>query len=145
MGFGLPAAIGAKLAKPKTAVLSVEGDGSFLMNSVELSTAVEYHIPIVVLLLNNYGWISIRDLQIRNFKKRVFGTEFNHTVDFEKLVTAYGAEYKKATTPAELKAAVASALNSEAVSVVEAQVYRRYPKDSTDDYGFWDIPSPYLK
>ena len=56
MGFALPAAMGAKLAQPKKLAVAVEGDGSFLMNNVELSTAVEHSIPVVVVVLNNYGW-----------------------------------------------------------------------------------------
>jgi acetolactate synthase-1/2/3 large subunit len=100
MGFAFPAAIEAKLARPSSPVVAVEGDGSFLMNNVELSTAVQLGIPIVV-VLNNYGWISIRDLQIRSFKERIFHTEFRkrdgslYTVDFEKISKAYGAEYMR--------------------------------------------------
>jgi len=143
MGFALPAAMGAKLAQPKKAAVAVEGDGSFLMNSVELSTAVENEIPIVVVILNNYGWVSIRDLQVRGLKKRVFGTEFANPVDFEKLTKAYGAEYKRVEKPDELKSAVRQAVSSESVSVVETIVERRFPNSGTFMYGYWDIPTPY--
>jgi acetolactate synthase-1/2/3 large subunit len=143
MGFALPAAMGAKLAQPRRLALAVEGDGSFLMNSVELSTAVEQKIPVVVLVLNNYGWISIRDLQIRGLKKRVFGTEFGVKVDFEKLATAYGAEYWRAEKPDELKKAVKQAISSRTTAVVEARVDNRFPQSGTFMYGTWDIPTPY--
>jgi acetolactate synthase-1/2/3 large subunit len=142
MGFALPAAMGAKLAQPKRAAVAVEGDGSFLMNGAELSTAVENEIPIVVVVLNNYGWVSIRDLQIRGLKKRVFGTEFANPVDFEKLTKAYGAEYKRVEKPDELKSAVKQAISSESVSVVETIVERRFPNSGTFMYGYWDIPTP---
>ncbi len=143
MGFALPAAMGAKLAQPKKAAVAVEGDGSFLMNSVELSTAVENEIPIVVVILNNYGWVSIRDLQVRGLKKRVFGTEFANPVDFEKLTKAYGAEYRRVEKPDELRSAVRQAISSESVSVVETIVERRFPNSGTLMYGYWDIPTPY--
>ena len=143
MGFALPAAMGAKLAAPKRRVTAVEGDGSFLMNSVELSTAVSEHIPILVVVLNNYGWISIRDLQIRGFKKRLLGTEFERPVDFERLSTAYGAEYARAESPKEFSSAVRKAIRADSVNVVEAVVDRRFPKSGTFSYGYWDIPTPY--
>ncbi len=143
MGFALPAAMGAKLAEPKKIAVAVEGDGSFLMNNVELSTAVENDIPVVVLVLNNYGWISIRDLQIRGLKKRVFGTEFKKPVDFEKLTKAYGAEYWRAEKPDEFRRAIKQAMSSDSVAVVETIVERRFPKSGTFMYGTWDIPTPY--
>ena len=135
--------MGAKLAQPKKLAVAVEGDGSFLMNNVELSTAVEHGIPVVVVVLNNYGWVSIRDLQLRGLKKRVFGTEFAKPVDFEKLTKAYGAEYRRAEKPEELKAAVRQATSSDSVSVVETIVDRRFPDSGTFTYGHWDIPTPY--
>ncbi|MDA4136995.1 MAG: thiamine pyrophosphate-binding protein [Thaumarchaeota archaeon] len=143
MGFGLPAAIGAKLARPDKVAIAVEGDGSFLMNSVELATAVEYKIPVVVVVLNNYGWVSIRDLQIRGFKKRTFGTEFKKTVDFEKLITAYGASYSRAEDPQSFRRALKEAVRSKTVSVVETIVDRKFPRSGTYSYGYWDIPTPY--
>lgn len=143
MGFALPAALGAKLARPQAPVVAVEGDGSFLMNSVELSTAVEYKIPVTVVILNNYGWVSIRDLQIRGLKNRRFGTEFKKLADFEKLVTSYGANYSRAEDPQSFRRSLRNALRSRSVSVVETIVERRFPKDSTYMYGYWDIPTPY--
>ena len=149
MGFALPAAIGARLARPKEPVVAVEGDGSFMMNSVELSTAVQLQVPLVVVVLNNKGWISIRDLQLRSFEKRTVGTEFHrrdgslYEVDFEKLARAYGAGYQLATTPEELKRGLLDAKGSALPVVVEAEVERRFPRSGTRAYGYWDIPSRY--
>ncbi len=149
MGFALPAAIGARLAQPKPPVTAVEGDGSFMMNSVELSTAVQLQVPLLVVVLNNKGWISIRDLQIRSFKGRLVGTEFTkkdgsaYEVDFEKLVRAYGADYAIAKTPAEFRRGVTEALGSSGVKVLEAEVEREFPRSGTSAYGYWDIPSRY--
>jgi acetolactate synthase I/II/III large subunit len=149
MGFALPAAIGARLAQPKAPVVAVEGDGSFMMNNVELSTAVQLQIPLLVVILNNKGWVSIRDLQIRSFKGRKIGTEFKrkdgseYEVDFEKLTRAYGAEYSLATNPAEFRKGVSDALASGGTTVLEAEVERKFPKSGTSAYGYWDIPSRY--
>lgn len=149
MGFALPAAIGAKLALPKTSVAAVEGDGSFMMNSVELSTAVQLQMPLVVVLLNNRGWVSIRDLQIRSFKNSLIGTEFRmadgseYSIDFEKLTKAYGAEYIRAADPESFRKALDEALAMHVPVVVEAVVERAFPKSGTKSFGFWDIPSPY--
>ena len=87
MGFAFPAAIGAKLAVPEKVAVAVEGDGSFMMNNVELLTAAQLKLPVVVVVLNNFGWISIRDLQMRNFQKRIIGTDFR---DKEGKVTDAG-------------------------------------------------------
>ena len=149
MGFALPAAIGARLARPKVPVVAVEGDGSFMMNNVELSTAVQLQVPLVVVILNNKGWVSIRDLQIRSFEKRILGTEFvrkdgsPYEVDFEKLVRAYGADYHFASTPEELKKGLLEAKGSAGPSVVEVEVERKFPRSGTRAYGYWDIPSRY--
>jgi acetolactate synthase-1/2/3 large subunit len=149
MGFALPAAIGARLAQPGVPVVAVEGDGSFMMNNVELSTAVQLQKPLLVVLLNNRGWVSIRDLQIRSFRERILGTEFkkadgsDYAIDFEKLVRAYGAEYISATTPGELEKGLGAALAMEVPTVLEVQVERKFPKSGTKAFGFWDIPSPY--
>ncbi|HUK80550.1 MAG TPA: thiamine pyrophosphate-binding protein [Nitrososphaerales archaeon] len=149
MGFALPAGIGARLAQPKVPVVAVEGDGSFMMNSVELSTAVQLQVPLLVVILNNKGWVSIRDLQIRSFKGRLVGTEFMrkdgsaYEVDFEKLARAYGAEYSLAASPSELSSQVTDALSSSGVTVLEAEVERKFPKSGTSAFGYWDIPSRY--
>ncbi len=151
MGFALPAAIGAKLAQPRTSVVAIEGDGSFMMNSVELSTAVQLQMPLVVVLLNNRGWVSIRDLQIRSFRNRLISTEFNmadgsaYAIDFEKLTRAYGAEYLHAADPEGFGKALDKALGMQVPTVVEAAVERVFPKSGTKSFGFWDIPSPYGK
>jgi Thiamine pyrophosphate-requiring enzymes [acetolactate synthase, pyruvate dehydrogenase (cytochrome), glyoxylate carboligase, phosphonopyruvate decarboxylase] len=150
MGFALPAAMGAKLAKPERKVVAIEGDGSFLMNSVELSTAKQYEIPVLVVVLNNYGWVSIRDLQIRSFKERIIATEFRdrrgnlYTIDFEKIVRAYGVEYMRAASVEEVRRGVRKLLGLDAPSVLEIPVETRFPYSGTKAYGYWDIPSKHL-
>jgi acetolactate synthase I/II/III large subunit len=147
MGFAFPAIIGAKLARPDRICVAVEGDGSFMMNNVELLTAVQLKLPVVVVILNNFGWISIRDLQMRNFEGRIVGTDFKdnagkvRTPNFEKIVTGYDAEYMRAENPSELSKSVSQASKSSGPVVVEAVIENKFPYSGTKSYGFWDLPS----
>lgn len=148
MGFAFPASMGAKLAKPEKACVAVEGDGSFLMNNQELLTAVQMNLNVVVLVLNNYGWISIRDLQMRNFGGRIVGTDFKdkhgkvRTPNFEKIASAFGASYMKAEDPVELAKSLTNAIKpGDGPVVVEAVVENKFPYAGSKSYGFWDLPS----
>jgi acetolactate synthase I/II/III large subunit len=147
MGFAFPAAMGAKLARPDRVCVAVEGDGSFMMNNMELLTAVQLKLPVVVVILNNFGWISIRDLQMRNFGGRIVGTDFKdkagkvRTPDFEKIVTGYDAQYFRAENPSEFSNSVSKAIKSEGPAVVEAVIENKFPYSGTKSYGFWDLPS----
>ena len=154
MGFAFPAAMGAKLSRPDRVVVAFEGDGSFLMNNAELLTAVQLKLNVVIVVLNNYGWISIRDLQMRNFGGRIIGTDFRdrsgevRTPNFEKIVTALGAEYKRAETPEALAKSLTESTrpgkegaDAGGPVVVEAIVENRFPYAGSKSYGFWDLPS----
>ena len=74
MGYGLPAAIAAKLAHPTRAVVNVQGDGDFLMTGQELATAAQYGLPIVTIIANNGMYGTIRMHQEREYPRRVVGT-----------------------------------------------------------------------
>ncbi len=148
MGFAFPAAIGAKLARPDRIAVAVEGDGSFMMNNVELLTAAQLRLPVVVVILNNFGWISIRDLQMRNFQKRIIGTDFKdkngkvRTPDFEEIARGFGAEYFRADTPEELTRSLSSGIKAvDGPVVVEAIMENKFPYSGSKSYGFWDLPS----
>jgi acetolactate synthase-1/2/3 large subunit len=154
MGFGLPAALGVKLAHPERKIISVEGDGSFLMTCQELATAVQYEIPIIVIIADNQGWISIRDLQISAYgADRVYATEFlgkrdglPHSPNFVKLAESFGCKAKKANTPEEFQAAMKSALKGESPWVIVVDVERVHPRSESPVYGWWDVPRPdYLR
>ena len=77
MGFGASGALGAKLAAPDRPVVAVTGDGCFTMVPHVLCTAVEYNIPVVWVIWNNFGWVSIRDIQLGMFGGREYGTMFH--------------------------------------------------------------------
>jgi acetolactate synthase-1/2/3 large subunit len=91
MGFGLPAAIGAKLAAPNHTVIDVDGDGSFLMTGLELITAVQYKIGVKVLLLNNNFQGMVRQWQDLFYNSRYSGTEM-YNPDFAQLARGMGAK-----------------------------------------------------
>ncbi len=90
MGYGVPAAIAAKLRYPERTVLAFAGDGCFLMNGQELATAVQYGAAIVVIVVNNGMYGTIRMHQERHFPGRVFATDLVNP-DFAALAAAYGA------------------------------------------------------
>jgi acetolactate synthase-1/2/3 large subunit len=154
MGFGIPAAIGAKLAAPNKQVLDIEGDGSFLQTGEEMTTARQYGIPIVVLVLNNYGWISIRDHQItQHGAGRELATEFIdsngklYSPNFVKLAEAYGCYRERITKPQDVRPVLKKAFESGKPAIIEAIVPRDYARSAGRKYGAWDLaPIPnYLR
>ena len=90
MGFGFPAAIGAKVACPDEAVLAIVGDGGFLMVSQELATIKEYDIPVVIAMLNNRKLGMVYQWQNKMYDKRYSQTDMGNTPDFVKLAESYG-------------------------------------------------------
>jgi acetolactate synthase-1/2/3 large subunit len=111
MGYGFPAAIGAALAKPDRDVVCITGDGGFQMSSYELATAVEYKIPIKIVIMNNNCLGMVRQWQQLFFEKRysysVFGS---NNPDFVKMAECYGATGIRAETPAEMQDALEKAM-----------------------------------
>lgn len=90
MGYGLPAAIGAKLARPEATVVSFSGDGGFMMTVAELETAVRMRAPVLAIVVNNRLYGTIRAHQERHFPGRVIGTELG-SPDFARLAETMGA------------------------------------------------------
>jgi acetolactate synthase-1/2/3 large subunit len=111
MGFGLPAALGAKLGAPDKDVVLMDGDGSFLMNIQELVTAVRYGIGCVVTIFNNSGLGMVRQWQTLFYDDRRAATEFTPPA-FDQIARAFGALGRKVNRPDELKAAQAWALEA---------------------------------
>ncbi len=111
MGYGFPAAIGAKIGRPECDVIDVAGDGSFLMNSQELATAVVNEIPVKVAVLNNGCLGMVRQWQELFFEKRYSATILGRTSpDFVKLAEAYGAVGLRATKPSEVESVIRAAM-----------------------------------
>jgi acetolactate synthase-1/2/3 large subunit len=106
MGYGLPAAIGAKLAHPQRPVLCLAGDGCFMMSSHELATAVQLALAIVIVVFDNQMYGTIRMHQEKWFPGRVHGTALDNNPDFAALARAFGAQGLRAHSVAELQAAI---------------------------------------
>ena len=106
MGFGFPAALGAKIARPESVVADIAGDGSLQMVSQEFATAVENDIPIMVCLLNN-GWLGmVKQWQKLFYGSRYMATKLGGSPDFVKLAEAYGAEAIKVERHSEVADAI---------------------------------------
>ncbi len=117
MGFGLPAALGAQLALPEQTVVAVVGDGGFQMTNQELITAIQYNIPLKVLIMNNGYLGMVRQWQEMFYDRAYSEVDLSISPDFVKLAEAYGAQGLRATTPAELTSALRQGLEHKGVTV----------------------------
>jgi len=124
MGFGLPAAIGAQIACPDRLVVDVAGDGSIQMNIQELATAVQYKVPVKVVILNNRYLGMVRQWQELFYKKRYVMTDMSHAPNFSKLAEAYGAVGLKATKPEEVDAVLKEGLSNPGTVIMDFWVDR---------------------
>lgn len=141
MGFGLPAAIGAKIGNPDKDVVCISGDGGMQMNIQELATAVVEETPITVCLLNNYYLGMVRQMQQLFYGKRYVATCLRrrkscpadckgpnpscppYEPDFVKLAESYGAHGIRVTTPEEIAPALAQAkANTDALTIIEFMI-----------------------
>jgi acetolactate synthase-1/2/3 large subunit len=114
MGYGFPAAIGAQIGKPKSAVFDIAGDGSIQMNIQELATAIVNKLPIKVVILNNHCLGMVRQWQELFYKKRYSYTCFEGICpDFVKLAESYGAVGIRVTKKSEVKGAIEKALETD--------------------------------
>ena len=111
MGFGLPAALGVKLAHPEGTVVCVTGDGSIQMNIQELSTATQYGIPVVIICLNNHFLGMVKQWQDLIYSGRNSQTYMNSLPDFVKLAESYGHVGIKIATPDELESKLQEAFS----------------------------------
>ena len=110
MGFGLPAAIGAQMAHPHRTVVDVAGDGSIQMNIQEMATAVQYKLPVKIVILNNRYLGMVRQWQELFYGKRYAATCMDCAPDFVKLAEAYGAAGLRAEKPEEVETVLAEGL-----------------------------------
>ena len=111
MGYGFPAAVGAKVGCPDKEVCLFTGDGSFQMNVQELSTCLEFNIPIKIFIFDNHTLGMVRQWQKMFYRGHISSTNLNSNPDFVALAKAYGHEGIRVTDPKELDAAVEKALS----------------------------------
>ena len=123
MGYGVPAAIAAKALAPERTVLCFSGDGDFLMAGQELATAVQYDLPIVVLVVNNGMYGTIRMHQERQFPGRVVGTDLVNP-DFAAYAQRFGAYGEVVAATDEFAPALERALEARRPALLELRVDR---------------------
>jgi acetolactate synthase-1/2/3 large subunit len=146
MGFTLPAAIGAQLARPDAQVLALCGDGDFLQTMQELQAAAILGAPVCTVVLDNSGWISIKGGQQHHFGRTAI-TDFTrdgepYSPDYAAIGRAFGIHAECAERPDEVRPAVARALASGGPSLVHVKVDRDLAVAGPDKTGWWDVPVP---
>ncbi|MQY76853.1 MAG: biosynthetic-type acetolactate synthase large subunit [Spirochaeta sp.] len=119
MGFGVPAAIGAKTGRPDRKVITISGDGSFMMNCQEIATAVEENMPIIVMIMNDYCLGMINQLQDIFYGKRYSACNLGKAVNYSKLAESMGAQGMRVTEEKDIVAAMEKALSADRVSVID--------------------------
>ena len=124
MGYGLPAAIGAKMAFPDATVIDIAGDGSIQMNIQELATAKQWGAPVKVAILNNGYLGMVRQWQELFYNRRYSGTPMDVTPDFVELAKAYGAVGLRARTKAEVIPVIKEALATDNVVIMDFVIER---------------------
>jgi acetolactate synthase-1/2/3 large subunit len=121
MGYGVPAAVAAKAVHPERAVVCIAGDGDFLMTGQELATAVQEDLAIVVLVVNNGMYGTIRMHQEREFPGRVSGTELKNP-DFAALARAYGFHGETVEATSDFQAAFERAQKAPTAALIEVRI-----------------------
>jgi acetolactate synthase I/II/III large subunit len=121
MGYGVPAAIAAKLTQPERAVVCFAGDGDFLMNGQELATAVQHGAAVIFVVVNNGMYGTIRMHQEREYPARVYGTALRNP-DFAQLARAYGAYGAVVESTGQFAPAFEQALSSGGPAVLELRI-----------------------
>ncbi|HIP62112.1 MAG TPA: biosynthetic-type acetolactate synthase large subunit, partial [Sulfurovum sp.] len=124
MGYGFPAAIGAKKAAPDKTVINITGDGSILMNVQELVTAAEYQIPVINVILNNHFLGMVRQWQTFFYDKRYSSTDLSFQPNWKMLAEACGGIGYDVTTKDEFDAAIKDAIKQDKVAFVNVIVAR---------------------
>lgn len=148
MGFGVCGIMGAQLAAPDRPCVAVVGDGGFTMAPYVLCTAVEYNLPVVWIVWNNFAWGAIRDLQYGLFNGREIGTAFykgqsgeRYNPDFAAWARACGADGFTVTRPQDFGTVVQQALKNKRPCVIDVHVDAEVRPPST---GTWQLPpTPY--
>lgn len=147
MGFGVCGVLGAQLAAPDRPCVAVVGDGGFMMAPYVVATAVEYDLPCIWIVWNNFAWGAIRDLQYGLFEGREYGTAFykgnqgpggdRYNPDFAAWARACGADGVTVTRSEDLRGAVETAIKNRRPCVIDLHVDSEVRPPST---GTWELP-----
>jgi thiamine pyrophosphate-dependent acetolactate synthase large subunit-like protein len=120
MGFGIPAALGAKAAFPQRTVVAVVGDGCFMMSALELASSRQEALPIIVILVNDNALSLIKATQQRRYAGRFIGVDLLHP-DFRVLAQAFGVGYWRAEDDTAFEAGLSAALASGQTAIIEVR------------------------
>ncbi|MBI2509569.1 MAG: thiamine pyrophosphate-binding protein, partial [Betaproteobacteria bacterium] len=148
MGYATSGILGAKLAAPDKPAVAVVGDGAFLMTPHVLATAAEYDIPAVWVVWNNYGYASIRDLQLGFFGKELATSFENHRTrqlynpDFAQLAQSFGVDGMRVTKPGDIEGAIERAIRLGKPALVEVGVDRDIRPVGTGSWALPPLPHP---
>ena len=134
MGYGLGAAIGAKMGCRDKLVINIGGDGCFRMNMNEIATATRYNIPIIQIVFNNHGLGMVRQWQTLFYGMRYSQTNLNDQVDFVKVAEGLGAKAYRITTKEEVEPTLLEAISLNVPVVIDCQI-------GTDDKVFPMVPA----
>jgi acetolactate synthase I/II/III large subunit len=145
MGFGAPAAIGAKMAKPDRVVVALVGDGGFGQNPAMLATAAEENVAVIWVIMNNGAFGTIAGLEKAHFNT-TFGTIFMrdgkpYAVDYAAIARAYGIDGVKVTSAADFKPALEKAIKSNKPCVIDVAMQNE-PTPTAGHWNIMDIYSP---
>jgi acetolactate synthase-1/2/3 large subunit len=121
LGYAFPAALGAKLARPDRAVVSVSGDGGFLMTAYELITAVQYRIPVVAIVVNDNCLSAIKGIQEKTYDGHAIDVEMRNP-DYVRFAEAFGCRGLRASTPEALGTAVQEATRADGPTLIEVPI-----------------------
>ena len=124
MGYGLGAAIGAKVGRPDKTVVNIAGDGCFRMNLIELATASRYNIPVIEIVIDNRVLGMVRQWQTLYYDKRYSATVLDDKVDFVKTSEGLGCRAFRVTNESELEASLKEALKLEGPVVLDCVIDR---------------------
>jgi acetolactate synthase-1/2/3 large subunit len=122
MGWGFPAAIGAKAARPDLPVVDIAGDGSFNMTENSLATSVLENLPVIVFLVNNYMLGMVAQWQRTFYDRRMIGVDQKHCPDYVRLAESYGAQGIRVGNLEELGHAIKAGLKSDVATVIDIPI-----------------------
>jgi acetolactate synthase-1/2/3 large subunit len=123
MGYGIPAALGARAAFPGRPIVAVVGDGCFLMSGMELATAVQEKLPVVVVLINDGSLTLIKAIQQRRYQERYLGVDLLNP-DFALLARAFGVQHQAVSDENAFESALRTALSREQTALLEVRLPR---------------------
>jgi acetolactate synthase-1/2/3 large subunit len=122
MGFGFPASIGARAARPSVPVVDIAGDGSFNMTENSLAVSVLDKLPVIVFLMNNYMLGMVAQWQRTFYSRRYSGVHQHNCPDYVKIAEAYGAQGIRAQSMRELEKAIKSAIKGDVATVIDISI-----------------------